>query len=343
MGKLMQVLNRARVARGSIDFDLPEGDVELDTDGVMVGVLPGERNVAHRLVEEFMIAANEAVAEELVSHECAALFRVHAPPTRERLEELRQLLRPLGLALRGDLANLHPSALQEALAKMAGRPEEPFVSAVVLRSMQRALYDPECQGHYALASRYYTHFTSPIRRYPDLVVHRRLRALLRGRARQEAEDTLLAERLPVIAEHTSTCERRAEQSERDLLQWKKVRFLEAQVGRRFHGRITGVQPFGLFVQLEDLLVDGLVPIRTLADDFYLYEPQGHRLMGEASGRVFQLGDAVEVVLAGVDHRHRGLDLEIAGMPEPRAPISRSRPRRERAVEPARSRRRQPGG
>ena len=329
--RAMTLLNRARTARGSLDFDLPEGDVILDTDGYTVGIRPQQRNLAHRVVEEFMIAANEAVAEELVTHECAALFRVHAEPTRERLEELRQLLRPLGLALRGDLGNLHPSALRDVLAKIAGRPEEAFVSAVVLRTMQRALYDPECRGHYALASRYYTHFTSPIRRYPDLVVHRRLRALLRGRAPEEAERTWLAERLPVVAEHASTTERRAEQSERDLLQWKKVRFLEPQVGRRFHGRITGVQPFGLFVQLEELLVDGLVPIRTLADDYYLYEADGHRLVGEHHGRVFQLGDPVEVLLAGVDHRHRGLDLEIVGMPEPRAPAP---PRRERAAKRA---------
>jgi ribonuclease R len=315
----MAALNRRRAARGSIDFDLPEGDVILDTDGATVGIRPQERNVAHRIVEEFMIAANEAVAAELVSQECPALYRVHGAPTRERLEELRQLLRPLGLALRGDLANLHPSALREVLERAAGRPEEAFVSAVVLRTMQRALYDPECQGHYALASRYYTHFTSPIRRYPDLVVHRRLKALLNGRAQQEAEGSLLVERLPVVAAHSSATERRAEQSERDLLQWKKVRFLESQVGRRFRGRITGVQPFGLFVQLEELLVDGLVPVRSLADDYYLYEAEGHRLVGEQRGRVFQLADAVEVVLAGVDHRHRGLDLKIVDMPEPRAP------------------------
>jgi len=292
-----------------------------------VGIKPGERNVAHRIVEEFMIAANEAVAWQLESHECPALHRVHDPPTRERLEELREVLKALGISLRGDLGELHPGALQEVLEKVKGRPEEAFVSAMVLRSVQRAVYSPEARGHYALAARHYLHFTSPIRRYPDLLAHRRLKALLRGAAEAEAESALLAERLPVMAEHCSSTERRAEQSERDLLQWKKVRFLESRIGEKFRGRVTGVQPFGLFVQLEDLYVDGLVPVRTMADDYYVYEPEAHRLVGERSGRRFQLADAVEVLLVAVDHRHRGLDLKIVGMPEPRERTPRPRAKR----------------
>ncbi|HTQ79480.1 MAG TPA: ribonuclease R, partial [Thermoanaerobaculia bacterium] len=304
MRELMEILLAMRSARGSLDFDLPEGDVELDTDGTMVGVLPEERNIAHRIVEEFMIAANEAVAFELVSRDCPALFRVHDAPSPERLEELRDLLLPLGIELPDDLVDLHPEALKRVLEQAAGRPDEHFVSSVVLRTMQRAFYDPQCRGHYALASRYYTHFTSPIRRYPDLLVHRRLKALLAGRAEAEAAATDLVARLPAIASHTSATEKRAEQSERDLLQWKKVRFLADRVGERFAGRITGVQPFGLFVQLDTYYVDGLVPIRTLGDDYYLYEAESHRLIGERHGRVFKLADAVEVELLGADLRHR---------------------------------------
>jgi ribonuclease R len=316
--RLMEILNRARSTRGSIDFDLPEGDVVLDTDGTMVGVLPEERNVAHRIVEEMMIAANEAVAEELVTRGCPALFRVHDVPSPERLEELKDLLAPLGIALPEDLVDLHPEVLQGVLKKAAGRPDEHFLSTVVLRTLQRAFYDPECRGHYALASRYYTHFTSPIRRYPDLVVHRRLKALLAGRAEAEAAATGLVGRLPAMAVHASATEKRAEQSERDLLQWKKVRFLADRVGERFRGRITGVQPFGFFVQLDAYSVDGLVPIRTLGDDYYIYEAEAHRLVGERHGRVFQLADAVEVELTGADLRHRGLNLKLSGMPEPPA-------------------------
>jgi ribonuclease R len=322
MHHLMQILNHARTVRGSIDFDLPEGDVILNTDGVMVGVFPEERNVAHRLVEEFMIAANEAVALELVTRQVPALFRVHAAPAPARVAELRELLATFGLTLRGDAENLPPGALQEILKAVRGRPEEHFVSSVVLRSLQRALYDPQCLGHYALASPFYCHFTSPIRRYPDLVVHRRLKALLRGRAEQEAERSRLVERLPVMAEHASQTERRAEQSERDLLQWKKVRFLAGRAGETFRGRITGVQPFGLFVQLDGYYVDGLVPVRSMADDYYRYEPEAHRLVGENHGRVFRLADPVEVVLVGASRRHRGLDFTLVGMPEPGAPPSR---------------------
>ncbi len=328
MRRLMGILLAVREARGSIDFDLPEGDVELDTDGVVVGVVAGERHVAHRIIEEFMIAANEAVAEALEGAGAAGLFRVHDPPSPERLAELREILAGLGIRLAGDLSNVAPAALQEVLRKAAGRPEEHFVTTLVLRSMQRAFYDPECRGHYALASRYYTHFTSPIRRYPDLIVHRRLKELLAGQAEAEAARTRLAERLPEIAGHSSSTERRAEQSERDLLQWKKVRFLAGRVGERFPGRVTGVQPFGLFVQLDGYYVDGLVPIRTFGDDYYRFEPEAHRLVGERRRRVFQLADAVEVDLVGVDLRHRGLDFKLAGMPDPAAREDR-RPGRER--------------
>lgn len=308
MRELMAILLAERSRRGSIDFDLPEGDVILDTDGTTVGIKPGERHVAHRIVEEFMIAANEAVAAELVGHEIPALYRVHDSPSREDVVGLKETLHAVGVTLKGELENLHPSALQEVLAQVAGSPEEGFVSTLVLRTMQRAVYAPECRGHYALASRYYTHFTSPIRRYPDLVVHRGVKALLAGRERGGAEETLLAERLPGIAQHASATERRAEQSERDLLQWKKVRFLASRVGETFPGHITGVQPFGLFVQLDGLYVDGLVPIRLLEDDYYVFEPAAHRLVGSSTGRVFQLADPIEVRLVGVSARHRGLDL-----------------------------------
>jgi len=319
--EVMEVLHEKRRLRGSIDFDLPSGDVVLDTDGTTVGVSPAERTVAHRIVEEMMIAANEAVAEELEGAGVPILHRVHDAPPQDDLENLSQVLGGFGIRLPQDLERLHPRNLQAALEEAEGTPREGLVSTLVLRTMQRALYSPECRGHYALASRFYAHFTSPIRRYPDLVVHRQLAAWIAegagaGQGGVESGPFPLAERLDGIARHASFTERRAEASERDLLQWKKVRFLADRVGESFDGRITGVQPFGLFVQLDDLHVDGLVPIRTLSDDYYLFEPESHRLVGDKKGRVFRLADPVKVRLAGVSLAHRGLDLEIAGLAEP---------------------------
>lgn len=223
------------------------------------------------------------------------------------------MLRTFGIQLPGELESLHPSALQEALERVAGRPEEALVSTLVLRSMQRAVYGPECRGHYALASRYYCHFTSPIRRYPDLLVHRQLKRVLDGTWREASARDLLVERLPVMGRQTSDSERRAERSERELIQWKKVRHLADRVGDKFSGQVTGVQPFGLFVQLADYLVDGLVPVDSMDDDYYVHEPEQHRLLGERSGRRFRLGDAVEVVLTGVNERQRGLVLALSSL------------------------------
>ena len=318
---LMSELLERRIERGSIDFDLPEGDVILDEKGFTVGVRPGARTVAHRIIEEFMIAANEAVAGELLRRESPALFRIHQAPRAVELEELQEILRPLDLSLKGDLRSLHPKALQEVLRRVEGRPEEAFVSTLVLRTLQRAVYSPGSTGHYALSSGHYTHFTSPIRRYPDLLVHRRLKALLAGRGPEEVKETLLEERLPRIAEHCSDVERRAEAAERELLKWKLVRFLADRVGESFAGRITGVQPFGLFVFLEEYFVDGMVPIRRLTDDYYLFDPASHTLSGQERGRNFRLGGEVSVVLSEVDLRQRTLELKISGMSEPRPRLS----------------------
>ncbi|MFQ5525979.1 MAG: ribonuclease R [Thermoanaerobaculia bacterium] len=308
---LMRLLLARRIARGSIDFDLPEGDVILDTDGVTIGVKPGERNVAHRMIEEFMIAANEAVAAELVGAERPALYRIHTEPDRARFEELRSFLEPLGISLELGPEELHPSHLQEVLRQVEGHDEEPFVATLVLRAMKRALYDPECHGHYALASRAYTHFTSPIRRYPDLVVHRALKRWLSDSPVAVDEDAALRERLPALAEHTGSTERRAERAERALLQWKVLQLLAPREGEVFSGRVTGVQPFGVFLVLEDYHVDGLLPIASLTDDYYSYEPEKHRLVGRKGG-VIRLADRMDVRLESADPIRRLLTLAPVG-------------------------------
>ncbi|MDX1630648.1 MAG: ribonuclease R [Thermoanaerobaculia bacterium] len=304
---LMTCLYRARTARGSLDFDLPEGDVILDTDGVVVGIRPGERHSAHRIIEEFMIAANRAVARELEEKGQPGIYRVHHPPDPERIGELEEILAPMGVRMDHDRDDPSPRALQDVIRQMEAHPQEDFVSQVVLRAQQRAIYYPECQGHYALAANHYLHFTSPIRRYPDLVVHRSLTRLLTGRKQGGGEKGL---DLEPLSDHLSQTERRAEASERELLQWKKVRFLSSRVGERFTGRITGVMPFGLFVQLDELFVDGLVPIATLGDEYFEFEEKAHRLVGTQTGTVYRLADPVEVELEDVDDRHRGLNLRM---------------------------------
>lgn len=325
--ELTAVLMAARVGRGSIDFDLPVGDLLLDDEGMAVGVKPSERTLAHRMVEEFMLAANEAVAAELFAHGGPAMFRVHDAPSPQRLAELREVLLGLDYELPGQLEGLHPSVLQATMSHFKGRPEEPFVAALVLRSMQRARYANQDLGHYALSERHYTHFTSPIRRYPDLVVHRKLRAL--RREKDEPATPSEAARLAAIAEHTSAMEKRSERAERELRRWRLVRLLAGRVGETFQGRLTGVEPFGLFVELEDFFVDGLVAVRDMEDDFYAYDPAAHQLEGRRHGRKFRLADRIEVRIKAVDEARRMIDLVPAGQGPRRGGNPRSRGRRRR--------------
>jgi ribonuclease R len=318
---LREVLYERRQAAGSLDLDLPEAFLELDDGGRVTDVRPAERNVAHRLIEELMIAANRAVAAELDAHEKPALHRLHAPPELDTLEELRAALAAIGLSFPSSREALDPQAFQAVLRAAHGGPHEALVSSLVLRSLQRAVYAPTQGGHFALSLRHYTHFTSPIRRYPDLLVHRQLKRHLAG----EEPSPGLAERLPMIADECSRTERRAEAAERELEKWKKVRFLEDRVGETFQATITGVQPFGFFAQLDRYLVDGLVAIRTLTDDYYHFEADRLRLVGENDGRVFRLGDPLDVVLVKVDEATRNLDFEVPGMPPPRRSSPARRP------------------
>jgi ribonuclease R len=311
---LRRILLERRLAGGSLDLDLPEVTVELDAEGHPTGVHPTQRTVAHRLIEEFMVTANENVAAELSSHEIPGIHRVHEPPGAERYEELRTALAAIGYTLASASESLSPKPFQRVLRQLKGKPQQAFVAGLVLRSLQRAVYRPESLGHFALGLRHYAHFTSPIRRYPDLVIHRQLKKLLLG---ARPDNAAFGDRLERIAEHSSFTERRAERAERDLVKWKKVRFMADRIGEDFTGTVTGVQPFGIFVQLDEFLVDGLVPIRKLTDDFYLFEADKQRLVGESSGRIFRLGDPVEVEITAADIHTRALDLVVPGMPPPR--------------------------
>lgn len=303
-------LRAQRTRRGSIDFDLPEPEILLDPEGFMTGVQEAPRNRAHRLIEELMIAANEAVARMLVFGRTPGIFRVHARPSPGKLAELQAVLEEFGVPLAGDLEELPASELQRVLAAIAGRPEERFLQTLILRSLARAEYMPECRGHYALATDFYLHFTSPIRRYPDLVVHRFLANLLEGKRWSPSEQELVEAELWEISQTSSFTERRAEEAEREVVRWKQAEFMKEKVGQEFSGHITGVLAFGLFVQLDEIFVEGLVHVATMTDDRYRYEEEGHRLVGERTGRVFRLGDPVTVKVLSVDEETMGVDFAL---------------------------------
>jgi ribonuclease R len=294
-------LGRRRREIGSLDFDLAEPELILDPEGRVVAIQPAARNRAHRLIEELMVAANRSVAGLLLEAGQPALHRVHDQPEASRVEELKQVVSDLGLSLVGDSNSLEPSALQALLDEADGRPEERLIDMLVLRTLARALYSLEPRGHYALATDQYVHFTSPIRRYPDLVVHRMLRRLMEEGALPEgAERDAVEAELMRLGESCSAAERRAESAERRAVEWKTVLFLREREGEVFPGHISGVTDFGLFVRLGEISVDGMVHISELNDDYYRYDDRLHRLVGERGGRVWRLGDAIEVRLVRVD-------------------------------------------
>jgi ribonuclease R len=335
MAEVAALLRRRREARGSIDFDLPDADIVLDDAGLVVGIVPESRNVAHRLIEEFMLAANEAVAKKLVFAKQPAIYRVHDRPDPDRLVDLREVLESFGYELKGDLAELSPSAFQRLLKEIEGKPEERLLHDLLLRAQRKAVYSEECRGHYALAAPYYCHFTSPIRRYPDLIVHRQLSRLLQeGRPVPAREFEAAQDRMREIAALSSERERRAEQAERESLLWKKIVFMKDKLNQEFDAYATGVASFGVFVTLKDYFVEGLVPISALGNDFFVYEEKQHRLRGRSTGKTFRLGDSLRVKLVAIDEVRRRLDFrladESAAAPKPRAEAfgrpARPRPR-----------------
>ena len=309
MRELFEILNARRRRRGSVDFDLPEAKVVLDEEGMIENIIATERNVAHRIIEEFMLIANETVAHELESRHMPALYRVHEPPDPLKVIEFDEFVSTLGFSLAAPTNGLRPAHFQKLVEQIRGTPEERPIAFLMLRTMQKAKYDRINLGHFGLAAATYTHFTSPIRRYPDLVVHRLLRELRQTRVTDDRKEELEDE-LPEIGLHTSEMERRANEAERELLQWKKVRFMEDKVGDVFEGYITGVAPFGLFVELVEHYVEGLVHVSTMADDYYRYSEQSHTLFGENTRKTYRLGDKVSVQVVRVDLERRQIDLGI---------------------------------
>jgi len=398
MEVLAKILNRKRVKRGSIDFDMPEPVIEFDESGLMQGVARAERKFSHRLIEEFMLAANECVAAHLESHEVASLYRIHEKPDAKRVYDFELLAAAFGYSLGVDLpvrrfqmrgerrerhgsgrnprqhevpqeVHITPRMYQKLTQKIAGKPEERILSYLMLRSLKQARYSEENEGHFALAAPSYTHFTSPIRRYPDLIVHRILKVVLhdgthasasakqrqdsRGRLshgemstshdgqqpspwskrreRKQAEDgkNHLTEIIPLdelhdIAVDSSTTERRADEAERELIEWKKIKFMEDRVGEDFSALIVSVTKYGLFVELDDLFIEGLVPLSSLSDDRYAYHENTRQIIGERSGHAYSIGDRVRVILDRIDRVQRKLQFSIFQEPKRERPTRRAR-------------------
>ena len=309
MHELFEVLHARRTRRGSIDFDLPEPEVHLDAQGLVSDIVASERNVAHRLIEEFMLLANETVAQHLHELGFPSVYRVHEKPDPLKVAEFDAFVSTLGYSLDVSPESVRPRHFQRLVQRMQGKREEKPIAFLMLRTMQKARYDVENLGHFGLAASSYTHFTSPIRRYPDLLVHRALRA-----SREAVlDEDLAAERrdeLSEVARQSSERERRADEAERELLQWKQVRFMAGKVGEEFEGYVTGVAPFGLFVELADHFVEGLVHVSSMSDDYYRYIERAHQLRGEHTHRTYRLGDRVEVRVARADLERRQVDLVL---------------------------------
>jgi ribonuclease R len=331
MRDLFHILHGRRKRRGSVDFDLPEAKVILDEEGAIEDIVAHERNIAHRLIEEFMLLANETVAHHLENNQMPALYRIHEPPDPLKVLEFDEFVTSLGHSLGvGGGGSVKPAHFQRLVERIKDTPEERPIAFLMLRTMQKARYDAMNVGHFGLAAPTYTHFTSPIRRYPDLVVHRLLREQRHTRVTDERREEL-EEDLPEVGRHTSEMEVRASEAEREIIQWKKVRFMADKVGDTFDGYVTGVAPFGLFVELIDHYVEGLVHVSTMADDYYRFSEQNHSLFGENTRKTYRLGDRISVQVVRVDLDRRQVDLAIEEIVESVRDDERRRgPRRSQA-------------
>jgi len=399
MRDLALILNHKRQRRGSIDFDLPEPVIEFDEFGLMKSITRSERNIAHRLIEEFMLSANECVAQYLESKRIASLYRIHEKPDAKRVYDFETIAATFGYSLgigplpvhrvqfksdrraaRGtgkhaptiEVAkdvHITPRMYQKLAAKIAGKPEERIVSYLMLRSLKQARYSEENVGHFALAASSYTHFTSPIRRYPDLIVHRIVKEVLRKSAEKRDGDVPVGVSSPLdssadpspspwskrrdhgahrealeplggpisldelhnIAEESSHAERRADEAERDLMEWKKVKFMQDRVGDDFDGLITGVTKFGFFVELTDLFVEGLVPLNTLADDHYTYHENTRQIIGQRSRNTYNLGQKIRVLVDRIDPVEKKIQFAILeeSPPPPPSRLSSRKSKRKR--------------
>lgn len=307
MEDLAQILRTKRIKRGAIDFDFEETKVILDKEGNPIDIRVYDRNVATRIIEEFMLVCNETVAEDYFWQEKPFIYRSHENPDPEKIMALSEFMTSFGHTMKG-LGKTHPKDLQKVLEEITGTPEENILSRLLLRSMKQARYTAESNGHFGLAAKYYCHFTSPIRRYPDLQIHRNIKMNMHGQLRGTKEKKMM-DRMPDVAKLSSLRERRAEEAERETIKLKKVQYMESHVGEEFEGVITGTTSWGIYIELPNT-VEGLVHVNDMDDDYYIFDEPGHRWIGDRSKKVYRLGDTVKVRLAKTDRMTRTIDFRL---------------------------------
>lgn len=308
MERLCLILNGRRLARGTVDFNFPEVKVKLDEKGQPVDILKYDRSIADRIIEEFMLVTNETVAQRFFEQGVPFVYRIHEKPDSEKVSNLNRFLFTFGLSIKG-FNKIHPGAFQEVLKKVTGRPEERVISTIMLRTMKLARYSEENSGHFGLAAEHYCHFTSPIRRYPDLVIHRIIKeVLVKGQLPGQRKDKL-AVFVTDASIQSSEREKLATEAERDSVDLKKVEFMQNKIGEKYQAVISGVTSFGMFVELDNM-IEGLVHVTTLMDDFYEYDENKLSLTGRHTGRSFRIGDSVRVRLEQVNLDERKLDFEL---------------------------------
>lgn len=308
MKELAQILRSKREAAGSLDFDLDEAYITLDEKGVPVSVNLCERRTANRMIEEFMLAANKTVAERFFWLELPFVYRVHEKPDAEKMQEFRTFLMGLSIRLKGEGGNIHPKALNEVLEQVAGTSYENVVNTVMLRSMKKAFYSTECEGHFGLSMKYYCHFTSPIRRYPDLIIHRIIKEYLHGGIDDE-RIAVLSKKTQEAAETSSVTERAAIELERDVEKMKKAQYMSYHIGESFEGVISGITGYGMYVELENT-IEGLVRLDRMYDDYYDAYPEQYRIVGQRTNKVYSLGQRVSIIVSDADYYEGTIDFRL---------------------------------
>lgn len=305
MEELAGILRAKRKKRGSIDFDFPETKILLDKEGHPIEIKPYERNTATKIIEDFMLLANETVAQHFYWLELPFVYRIHDNPDPEKIKQLSVFISNFGYGIKTTQEEVHPKEIQKLLGKIEDTPEEALISRLALRSMKQAKYSVECTGHFGLACPYYCHFTSPIRRYPDLQIHRIIKEQLRGRLR-EGRISHYNEILPQVADHSSRMERRADEAERETDKLKKTEYMEKHIGERFEGVISGITSWGIYVELPNT-VEGLIHVSQLMGDYYYYDDKNYEMVGRDSGKKYELGQRIAVIVVGTDRFTRTVD------------------------------------